>query len=38
MTVEDLIKELSQCDPKDKVAYIYVTYKGRSKRRRKPHG
>ena len=39
MTVAELIAELSQYDPNDRVAYAYVTYKGRKRRRwRKRHG
>ena len=38
MTVQDLIKELSQYDPNDKVVYAYLTYKGRKRKRKKAHG
>lgn len=36
MTVAELIAELAQHDPNDRVAYAYVTYKKRKKRKR--HG
>jgi hypothetical protein len=38
MTIAELIAELAQYDPDDRVAYAYVTYKGRKAKRRKRHG
>jgi hypothetical protein len=33
MTIAELIEELLQYDPNDRVAYAYVTYKKRKKRK-----
>jgi hypothetical protein len=33
MTIAELIAELQQHDPSDRVAYAYVTYKKRKKKR-----
>lgn len=39
MTIAELIAELTQYDPDDRVAYAYVTYKGKKKKKRKKaHG
>jgi len=38
MTIAELIAELSHYDPNDRVAYAYVTYKGRKRKGRKRHG
>jgi hypothetical protein len=38
MTIAELIAELAQYDPDDRVTYAYVTYKGRKAKKRKRHG
>ena len=38
MTVAELIAELSEYDPNDRVAYIYLTYKKKQRKRKKAHG
>lgn len=35
MTIAELIAELSQYNPDDKVAYAYVTYKGKKRKAKK---
>lgn len=35
MTVAELIKELERFDPTDRVAYAYLTYRNRSKGKRR---